>query len=131
MKSSFDVVFIDVATTAHEAEAIITIVVSSKATTMRCLHVVMLDDHHQLPPVNMSEHPVLNFLGNNKTFEFRKHFKRQLMSLFERLLDGLRCPVSSLCQQYRTHPGIARIQLRLMNKNLIVHPTDLEKYRAP
>lgn len=130
LKVQFDVVVVEESGHSFEPECIIPIVTASGLSKTRRVHVVLVGDHKQLPPVIKSEHAVGRFLSLNKSFRYSKSFATQTWSLFERAVERARCPVAWLCRQYRTHPAISTIQSRQMYRNIVLQPPSESPYLA-
>lgn len=68
LKSVFDVGLVEESGHSFEPECMIPVVAASRISSKKRIHVVLVGDHKQLPPVIQSEHAVGSFLSQNKDF---------------------------------------------------------------
>lgn len=132
LKPGINVIVMDEGAHATEAECLIPIAAATRTwTSGDRLHIVSSGDHKQLPPVLKSQHAVGAFLSKMWHFPYKFFYKKQIQSLFERMVESKRCPVAWLCRQYRMHPSIGQIQATPVYMTRVAHPESSVGYIAP
>jgi len=126
-RTGYDVIIIDEAGQLLEMDMFVALVnaVSWARRSGRPLHVVLIGDPRQLPPMSHGLDLMHRYVRSD---EF--DYKTQVKSAFERLHKNERCTYVMLRTQYRMHPTISTIHSHTFYKGAIVNGLDKSMFEA-
>lgn len=126
LKADCDVVINDDVSMLLEPEGLIPMVASVKHSRLRRLHSVGVGDFNQL-----SRYSNTAALVRHGQMALHFNYEDQLISQFERLDKGSRCPTSILLEQYRMHHVISRPHAIDFYQGVIQDGSPIKTFMAP
>jgi len=106
-KVGYDFVIVEEAGQLLESDMYVALVnaVAWARVTGRPLHVILVGDFKQLPPMHHGAMILQSYAGSTNDWDFQN----QVKSTFQRLFEGNRCSYVMLKTQFRMHPTISAI----------------------
>lgn len=109
---------------ASEPETLIALTSASRHSS-RC-HFVGVGDHRQLPPVARASY-AMKHIG----VPLRFNYDKQIVSIFERIYEANRAPLSVLSMQYRICRAVADMTNNISYSGMLQSPLQESTFVAP